>query len=49
MHGHEYTGEGVLESVQNSAVSTLVCIMYVFMDLYVGEGNQIGVKDNYLG
>ena len=27
MHGHEYMGEGALESILNSAVSTLVCIM----------------------
>ena len=49
MHGHEYMGEGVLQCVLNSAVSILVCIMYVFMDVYAGEGNKIGVKDSYPG
>ena len=48
MHGHEYMGKGVLQSVLNSAVSILVCITSVFMHLYVGGGNKIGVKDNYL-
>lgn len=40
--------KGVLQSILNSAVSILVCITYVFMHLYVGGGNKIGVKDNYL-
>ena len=48
MHGHEYMGKGVLQSILNSAASILVCITYVFMHLYVGGGNKIGVKDNYL-
>lgn len=48
MHGGECTGEGVIQSVLFKFCSVHTCLHHVcmFMDLYVGEGNKVGVKDN---
>lgn len=46
MHGGERTGEGVIQSVLFCSVHTCLHHVCMFMDLYVGEGNKVGVKDN---